>query len=345
MKNAHLLLHRSSDKLKFYNSADPLFWSDELNCWITCDPSTIIFILKSNDFEVINYKKETVRLAHGLGADLFATANILGSIPLTQEGDSHAALRKQMAVELNQKSAAGPRELDCFAQAKISEKFDKNEKFDIASEIFAPFVAMLTSELSGICAAHFNGDVSLSQVFDKCLSVNRRKLLNNVIDKMYTSAVQGSAADKASMRVAMMILGTDTLLGSIGESFIYSISTNPKKSMSEINWSEKLPITGVPYVERIANKSTVVSRIDVLKDQRVRVYLDAFRSEGSDYEDLYFGAGRHVCLGRAVSQQAWQMLTSKFKKIGKNVSILQVRYRTSDYVFNCPISIEVSVGE
>ena len=311
-----------------------MFWSDELNCWMTCDPSTIIFILKSNDFEVINYKKETVRLAHGLGVDLFATANILGSIPLTQEGDSHAALRKQMAVELNQKSAVGLRELDCFAQAKISEKFDKSEKFDIASEIFAPFVAILISELSRTCAAHLNGDVSISQVFDKSLSVNRRKLLNNVIGQIYTSAVQDFAVDKASMRVAMMILGTDPLLGSIGESFILSISSNPKKSMNEINWSEKLPITGVPYVERIANKSAVVSHIHVLKDQRIRVYLDAFKSNGSDYHDLYFGAGRHVCLGRAVSQQAWQILTSKFKTIGKNVSILQVRYRPSDYVFN-----------
>ncbi|MDQ6869126.1 MAG: cytochrome P450 [Pseudomonadota bacterium] len=319
-----------------------MFWSDELNCWMTCDPSTIIFILKSTDFEVINYKKETVRLAHGLGVDLFATANILGSIPLTQEGDSHAALRKQMAVELNQKSSVGLRELDSFAQAKISKKFDKNEKFDIASEIFAPFVAMLISELSRTRAAHLNGDVSISQVFDKSLSVNRRKLLNNVIGQIYTNAVQDSAVDNAGMRVAMMILGTDPLLGSIGESFIYSISSNPKKSMSEINWSDKLPITGVPYVERIANKSAVVSGIHVLKDERIRVYLDAFKSNGSDF---YFGAGRHVCLGRAVSQQAWQILTSKFKTIGKNVSILQARYRSSDYVFNCPVSIEISVDE
>lgn len=195
-------------------------------------------------------------------------------------------------------------------------------------------MAILISELSWTCAAHLNGDVSISQVFDKSLSVNRRKLLNNVIGQIYTSAVQDFAVDKASMRVAMMILGTDPLLGSIGESFILSISSNPKKSMNEINWSEKLPITGVPYVERIANKSAVVSHIHVLKDQRIRVYLDAFKSNGSDYHDLYFGAGRHVCLGRAVSQQAWQILTSKFKTIGKNVSILQVRYRPSDYVFN-----------
>ncbi|MGH6813699.1 MAG: hypothetical protein ACREDM_15625 [Methylocella sp.] len=343
MTSANWLLHRSPDKWKFYSSSEPFFWSDELNCWITCDPSTITSILKMKEFSAIDYKQETCKLAHRIGAELLYVERTLGYVPLAQEGSRHLTLRKEMAIQLSGQAETALHAFNELAQEKIASAFMHEEIVDVVSEVFGPCVTKLMSELSGICLNEHKDEVSPTQLFDKFLSVNRRKIINEELERMLGNAIENWSSDEAGRRVAMVVLGSDALLGSIGESFVYSISKNREKSMNEIAWPKMLPITAVPYVERVATCPVELAGVRVQEDQRVRVYLDAFRSDGIDHQDCYFGAGRHTCIGKAISQRAWGIVTSNLQKVRKKVSVSTVKYRVSDYVFNCPVSIEVSI--
>jgi cytochrome P450 len=342
---SHRLIHRSSDKEDLYGSSDLLQWSDNLDCWLACDPAILIAILKNADFRVIDYEKETMKIVDGLGVDLLATANVARHLPLAREGCPHASLRKQMAVDLSRTAAPALLAFDHHLRTEVPRVFARSGEFEIVAELFAPLVGTLVTALSGARCDSDIGETSPSQLFDKFLSLNRRKMIDRQIRQICDHAGNGAASDDASRQAALVVLGFDSLLGSIGESFVHSIRSNPDKSMSEIAWSEKLPVTGVPYVDRVAVKPIEIGGQQVEEGQRVRLYLDAFGHAGPAHHDLYFGAGRHACLGRPLAQRAWQALTSNLATLRTRVAIVDVGYRTSDNVFNCPTSILVSVDE
>ncbi len=344
MNDPHLLIHRSPAKRDFYNSPQPIFWSGELKCWITCDADTIVSILKDRDFTVINYNKETANISQALGVDFRATEKLLDHVPFAHEGKCHAALRKDMAVEISERADAALKEFTRFCSTRVSALFDASNSFNIASELFAPGVFNLMSELSGVCL-ETHESVSPTQVFDRSLSVNRRKQINRQIESIFELADRSFPPGVAGLRSAMLVLGSDSLLGSLSESFCYEIARNTGKRMSDIAWEERIPVTAVPYVERTAANAVEIGGARIKENQRIRLYLDAFSSQGPAGFDHYFGTGRHGCLGKAMSQKAWQILTSELGRIEKKIRISKMEYRGADYLFNFPAIVDVSVQD
>ncbi|MGH6851511.1 MAG: hypothetical protein ACREDD_13875 [Methylocella sp.] len=171
MTGANWLLHRSPDKWEFYISSEPFFWSDELNCWITCDPSTIISILKMKEFSAIDYKQDTCKLAHRIGAELSNVERTLDYIPLAQEGSRHLTLRKEMAIQLSGQAEAALHAFNELVQENTASAFMREKIVDVVSEIFGPCVSKLMFELSGILLTKHKDEVSPTQLFDKFLSV------------------------------------------------------------------------------------------------------------------------------------------------------------------------------
>lgn len=344
MNDPHLLIHRSPAKWDFYNSPQPIFWSGELKCWIACDADTIISVLKDRNFTVINYNRETANISQALGVDFQATEKLLNHVPFAHEGKCHAALRKDMAVEISGRADAALEEFTQFCSARVSALFDAPTSFNIVSELFAPCVFHLMSELSGVCL-ETHESVSPTQVFDRSLSVNRRKQIDRQIEKIFELAGGSFPSGVAGLRSAMLVLGSDSLLGSLSESFCCEIARNTDKRMNEIAWEPKIPVTAVPYVERTAAKALEVGGVHIEENQRIRLYLDAFSSQGPAGFDHYFGTGRHGCLGKAISQKAWQVLTSELGRIEKRIRINKMEYRGADYLFNFPGVIDVSVQD
>jgi hypothetical protein len=344
MNDSHLLIHRSPAKWVFYNSLQPIFWSSELKCWITCDADTIISVLKDRAFTVINYKKETANISQALGVDFQATEKLLEHVPFAHEGKCHAALRKDMAVEISERTDAALGEFTRFCSARVSALFANAASFNIVSELFAPCVFHLMSELSGVCL-QTHESVSPTQVFDRSLSVNRRKHIDRQIQKIFELAGSNFPADVVGLRSAMLALGSDSLLGSLSESFCSEIGKNAGKRLNEIAWEPKISMTAVPYVERTAVNSLEISGVNIQENQRIRLYLDVFSSQGPVGFDQFFGTGRHGCLGKSVSQKAWKILVSELGRIEKKLRINKVEYRGADYLFNFPDVIDVSVQD
>ena len=182
-------------------------------------------------------------------------------------------------------------------------------------------------------------------MLDRLLSVKRRKLIDRKICELFAAASEHVPQGNEEIRVAIAILGSDSLLGSIAETFIDEVSNNPGKLLSDIVWSEKLTASAVPYIERKAARSTTVDAKVIEAGDRIRLYLDVFKSCDMSQQDSYFGARKHACLGRSISQRAWRSLSSCLKQMSKRIEIQSIEYRQSDFMFNFPSSIKVAIRD
>jgi hypothetical protein len=339
----HRHIHRSSEGSGLRQSAPPLWWSDELERWMTSDPATLQAILKSPDFHVIGYSDEALKIVEATGIDLTWTVRATRGLPLAQEGALHADLRRKAALHVNRHSAAALADIDIYLRREVPRVLAGPGQLDIVAELFAPLVGRLTKALTGASFDHAPGGLSPSQVFDKFLSLNRRKAVERGVRDLYSGFLETSSVEDADIRVALVILGFDALLGTIGESFVRVIEANPGRSLQEMSWGDSPPATGVPYSERVAMRTVEVAGVEIAQDERVRLFLNGFAAAGPECHGLYFGAGRHTCLGRPISQKLWQMLASGFSAVPRRLSIMSVGYRPSDHVFNCPTSIKVRI--
>jgi cytochrome P450 len=340
---SHLLVHRSPDKKRFYDEANPLLWSDELECWATAANEVVLQILRHKDFHVVDYGLETEQLSNRLNVDLRATCELLECVPLALEASRHGAVRKMMAMIIRERSGDAFQAFADCARQRVHAEFVPGAKFDIVAKVFAPSVACLMFVLAGVCLDVENEEMSPTQVFYRTMSINRRKVIDREVSALLNRAKSCAAAEEATMKAAMVVVGSDSLLGSISESFRHEINRNAGSRLSEMEWSDGFSVTAIPYVERIAVRHCRIAGRDIEAGQRIRLYLDTFEYGGADTRDFFFGAGRHVCLGKSLSFQAWQVLTSLFHEFDLRVEIQEVRYRQSDYVFNVPDAMEVVV--
>jgi hypothetical protein len=339
---SHFFIHRSPERRDFYLSARPVFWSEQLGCWVSATKEVILSVLKGKSFEVIDFKSETARLSQRLAIDLRATEGLLCKVPLGLRAPEHSAIRRRMAVNVSQNSSAALAQYREFVRARVVHAFNNRNSFNIVSEIFSPAVTLVMSVLSGIRLDAPKGDDSLPLIFDRMLSANRRMLLDRHIGATIKRHAAHSPVDDARLNTALSVIGSDSILGSLSQSFIIEIERNPGKLMSEIEWPDKLPATAVPYIERVAKNSCTLAGESIEEGQRIRLYLDTFASGDSDDLDYFFGAGPHVCVGKAVSLQAWRILTESLSTIARRVQITRIRYRKSDLLFNTPTVVEIA---
>ena len=91
-----------------------------------------------------------------------------------------------------------------------------------------------------------------------------------------------------------MVVGYDSLLGSLATSLVALLRDGAGSRLCDLTYSEFLPRTGVPYVERVAKKDCAIDGFNFLAGNRVRLFLDAYPARGDvkREEPPYFGKGR-----------------------------------------------------
>ena len=339
----HALLHRQETRFAYYAEHGHLEWSTTLQCWLVYDLDLVLEVLKSRAFLAEDSVEESRMVSRGLKIDLSSTQMIFDKVPLALEGDQHAELRRQMAVEITGHAAAALQKVSEFAASAVPKFFAQREVFNIVECLFQPAVSIMMQELAGICLVDQLQDASPTQIFDRQLGASRRKIIEQKIKEIYAVALETYSPEIAKMRVAMMLVGSDSMLGALAESFVYDVRRNGEEPLDLMHWSSKIPITSIPYVERIAKSDISLGGNMILNGQRIRVYLDAFKSTDDRENDIYFGAGRHVCLGKAVSQNMWSIFVEQFKKINRRCNIVDVKYRRVDFLFNLPAHVGVKL--
>ena len=187
---------------------------------------------------------------------------------------------------------------------------------------------------------------SVSQLFDRSLALNRRKRLQGSIARLSEAfANERGLTIPTEYAAALIILGHDWFLSSIGASLVAVLEdSTTERRLCDLTYSDILPRTGVPYVERVARKDCAINGLNLSAGDRVRLFVDACPARGSAASEApFFGKGRHLCLGKDLSQFAWRILIRELARVPFRVRIIETRVRPNDYVFNMYEWIEVSI--
>lgn len=326
-----LLSHRSTE----YGKGQPTHWSDTLNCWCVFDPDTVKALLEDESIGVVQYAMQLEPLVKKAQIDMSGAMRVLDHIPLANEQDKHLQSRRELS-RLNNATYSDRLEK---LKAELLERervFRSSGIVDITQAFFHPILDAITlPDPSMKLERHWPGP---SQIFDRFLSFNRRRKVYGSINDLYSLAEASDLEGKDAL-VALRILGYDALLGSMECSFLKVLSANSGAQLNHILWPDTMPATAVPTVERVAGRDLILNGHDIRQGDRLRLFL----ATDSENTDLFFGAGRHKCVGAGISQKIWQAFADVFSRQSCTVDLLEVTYPASDFVFNCPQSITIRI--
>jgi hypothetical protein len=185
-------------------------------------------------------------------------------------------------------------------------------------------------------------------VFDGAMSLNRRKKVNQNLQKLTCAFAErrDRIPTTPELAVAMNVLGNDALMGSLVLSTWHHLEQNPGARLADIDFPANLSATGVPFIERIANKDVEIGTLKVAKDQKVRLVIDAASSQVTGEEaDLFFGKGRHVCIGKAMTLVVWRSFVRTISTLPHRFTLGEMRLRSGDYAFTYPEYARVSLHD
>jgi cytochrome P450 len=318
-------------------AASAIEWMSSIRCWCVHDAASITTILKSTNFSVATYAEVYRSLEEKLGVECAGLTRALRHIPLANEGDIHAALRRDLARLVNRQFKEAKQHLADFTRETVTNVCRIGSRVDLVKDIIRPVADALFASLLGVNLPNtVEGSVSVSQIFDRFLSLNRRKLMNAQADRMLHAFAAATDELKTSpdYALALTIIGHDSIVASFGRSLLRLLEDGAGKRLCELSLPQSLPETGVPYVERLVLTDYCIGGVTLRAGDRVRLYLDAANNSAERAEACpIFGKGRHSCLGDEISTWLWQTLMAELARLPLKFSVSNVNRREKDYVF------------
>ena len=138
------------------------------------------------------------------------------------------------------------------------------------------------------------------------------------------------------MKLSLARLGRDALMGTLGCSLHQVIAQGEGRAFDQIYWPQLPPRTGVPYIDRMA--LCPVSVAGKTYEPGAVLRGDLARLEQSDDARApmsFFGAGAHLCLGRAISLDLWKVMMVALRTSGARARVQHYSLRRDD-VFHVP---------
>jgi hypothetical protein len=217
---------------------------------------------------------------------------------------------------------------------------------EVVQNVLEPLILGVTERITDIPAVVAADCRAVSTIFDKSIGPRKRQRIDAELARMRAAIISklgpSTSDDAVGLRLALAILGRDTLLGTLGESLYSIIAANQGRPLNEISYPPVPPETGVPYIERIAVKSFCDQETPFKVGDRLRISLQAFvYSKTPRDQAKIFGVGSHLCLGKALSLDLWKGITCALSKIPLYAEIVFHDLRTDDYVFCCPSRLDV----
>lgn len=334
-----LTLHQEPDRSETYRRLGPVYHDPELDCLCVFDADIISKIFRSECFGAVAYADHYRHITARTGIDFGAIIDVLNHIPLANEGPRHRALRGEMASVIGRRARETAPRMEEFTVQLVKNLFRAGRTIDLMRDLALPIYDHLFSLWLDVAHEQHVTETDFSQVFDRSMSLNRRKVLNGKIERLRAvfEGLAGTLASSPDIAVAMNIIGNDAFVGSIALSVWHTLSGNAGRRIDEIEFPTSFPSTGVPYIERMALETTELSGFIFEKGRRIRLFLDATTVETRGVDgDVSFGKGRHLCLGKPISLVVWLGIAKAASACDTRFSLGELRFRPRDYVFNYP---------
>jgi cytochrome P450 len=319
-------------------------WSRELNGWVVVNQKYVERILRSKSFDVVEHKKVIQNYSREMELDLNDLASILDFVPLSQQGQAHSDTRRKMAVQIQARSARALEAFQAAASSLLSKALVPNSTFDICKQVFNPLTVKMLSALTDVpeetLGANFPTAVSAIQVFGARQPMSSKRLALMNAHVINIGGCQRGTSEGETLSRVTAVLGAEPLHGSLVLSFASQILKNPGKPLSKIDFPGQLPSSDLPFIERVATEDCMIDDLQIAKGSKWFLYLGSYENER---RETFFGAGKHLCLGKPFSEKAWNVLTRELLRHDMIVDILDISFRDFDFVFSFPSHVQVSV--
>ena len=301
---------------------------------IADDPSEI---LKSPHLDVVPYAARVSMLSERLGIDLSTTIFVLTVIPLCQNRSRHAEMRRIIAAQIAERSDALKAALAEMVAQRLAP-LTRPGPVDVMADVVSPLVGDVISVLIGV-PLRLQDSGHISRVFSQVIGVSKRRKLEQELRDLraaLTEAVPDADDLVIGMKLSLAILGRDALMGTLGCSLHQVIAQGEGRAFDQIDWPQLPPRTGVPYIDRMA--LCPVSVAGKTYEPGAVLRGDLARLEQSDDARApmsFFGAGAHLCLGRAISLDLWKVMMVALRTSGARARVQHYSLRRDD-VFHVP---------
>jgi len=343
-----LTLHQQPDRRERYEQLRPFSFEEDLGVLCVYDADLISEIFRSEDFRTNPFADHYREIAERTGIDFQASIATLDHIPFSKEGAEHQRLRKEMNKIVSAESQVHIAGMEAFIAELTASLFVAANEIELTRQLARPIFFELFGRWLKVDEREFIEESNFSAVFDGAMSLNRRKRVNANLKGLRCAFAE--RADRIpttpEIAVAMNVLGNDALMGSLVLSLWHVLEQNAGARLNDIEIPPNLVATGVPFIERIANRDIEINGMKVAKDEKVRLMIDATSRQITGIEaDLFFGKGRHLCIGKPMTLVIWRAISRGLRKIPLRFTMGDMKLRTGDYAFNYPEFAWISLHE
>lgn len=346
MQGGYLTFHRSPERHASYRrGANRPEFDPVIKAWIVTEPSCCERLLASSDTRPATYSDDYSMLEKHLGVDFSNVLLAFLHIPMCLHDDEHRKARRRVAEHLADRRSDLSERMTESLKVHLAP-LQQGGEIEIVSQVLEPLILHVTEPLTDVPPAVAAECRAVSTIFDKSIGPRKRQRIDAELGQMRAAIVRklglSSSESAIGLRLALSILGRDTLLGTLGESLYSVLDRNQGRRLNEIEYPQIPPETGVPYIERIAVKSFREQETQINAGDRLRLYLQAFAySQSPVHHPKIFGVGGHLCLGKALSLDLWNGITSSLSEISLYADIVSHDLRKDNYVFLCPSHLTV----
>ncbi len=302
---------KRADRGKIYANGEGLWWSRQLKRWIVTDGELISNILRDANFRSHNY--DIGAIEKHFGVDLRHSREVTKLFPLAFEGERHRFLRKKFSAEIAANTEAALQVFQHEVKTRANGLLAPGNRFCAMNTLLRPATRKALLVMAGLGSKEFEGVETTPALFDDTITLRRRIALNALIGTFFDS-LPGMAEEERYFRIALVVLGANTLLGSLANSLAATLSRNEGVRLADITWDADFSETGLAVIEKVAGSDTVLRGAEIKAGDRLRIFLDAtgFDSgHGPAFSDLYFAVGPHRCPGMSISRRTWRILTGE----------------------------------
>jgi hypothetical protein len=314
----------SLDRRAIYKGLDNKVWLENslLRTWSVADPELIGDLLRAPDMALPGLDQMITHIERRTGTKLSNLRRATTLIPIMHSGETHAQLRRALAVYLAEKVSVAP--------TVLPQIIDHNLKplqipglVDIYHDVTAPLVREFISFLVGkpvtVEVLALRMDVVLNHTKSPSLIIE--------LEQRFAQAflfLEPDCKDEADLACKMccILFGSETLLMMLIESILHAASN---AGQGPVTLPDFPPETGAPLTWRYVAKDVDIGGCPVHAGDTIKLRLQAAGySDKPTVNNLIFGAGLHSCIGKQISMLMWE-------HFGRAFNALQLHAKAGKY--------------
>jgi hypothetical protein len=313
-----------------------------LKLWIVLDPDAVTRLLQDDRLVMPDVDAALAALEGRYGIKLPHLRWVAMEIPLLSNDEHHRQVREPMAKFLS-KAKKRAQSWRGSVSDLIASTLAQPGRLEVFRQLLLPIINVIFENVTRVAAPL--EPLFLTKIFDHYASLKQLVDLEaNVAALRAKLAASGIPAESEGTLTSLVILGRDSLLSSISESFLNLAISCQGRRLDDPPETPLRLFSGVAVAERIARRPFSLGRVSFGEGERVRLYFQGFNFLDGETDRLgFFGSGPHSCLGRSLALEVWSLMVAEIAKVSRVIEAVGFEYDRS-LIFTMPKYINVDLA-